>query len=180
MWEFPVPHSPPILGLTRNLVIWHLLCSQSISLPSFQPHCGSHGMLLQWYFCQYSCLLHPCILSHSSPQATNPGSDPESEVSGLLYTIRQTLNTLTRASTSCLWFYLTGGPLTRSLILLFVLGLLLLSKSNPHAGTVRAACSKVGKKKRRFWGLGPAMDFLPRNPFAKLLSYGKTRAIVRR
>ena len=63
---------------------------------------------------------------------------------------------------------ITTGPLTRSLILLFVFGLLHLSESNSQAGTVRAALKL--EKRRKFWGLDPVMYFFPRNPFAKLLS----------
>lgn len=175
--------SSPCLGTYQDL--GHLTPSR---LSVYQPIIFPTPLWIPWNVTSVTSL--PIFLSslsmlscHIAPhKLLNSGSNPESEVSGLLHTIRQTcewVNTLTRASTSCLWFHITAGPLTRSLILLFVLGLLLLSKSNPHAGTVRAACSKAGKKSR-FWGLGPAMDFLLRNPFAKLLSYGKMRAIVRR
>lgn len=89
--------------------------------------------------------------------------------SGLLHTIRQTSNTPTLNSTSDGWFHFTAGPLTRSLILFLVLGLLALNPTH----------------KLEQWGL-PVQSWERRGfeawvlswisyPFAKLLRYEKTR-----
>lgn len=43
---------------------------------------------------------HPCIFSHNSPQATNYGPNPKSDLSGLLHMMIRTSHTPTKDSTS--------------------------------------------------------------------------------
>lgn len=156
-------HSLTLSWALTGSVIWHLLWSQSISLSiagitTTPPHAPT---AMDRKECQHSCqcpyLSHPGTLSHGSPQATNSGPNLKSDLLGLLHTIRQTLHTPTLDSTPDLWFHLAAGPLTRSLNP-FTCPLSAHSESNLQARTVSTSCLKLGKK-RRFWGLGPGVDF---------------------
>lgn len=154
--------TPPLLSAYQPVCHWHL---SSPTVDPMECHFSNIG--------QHPYLPHPCIFSHNSPPTTNYGSNPKSDLSGLLHTIIQTSHIPTIDSTS-----------HHSWTLDQVTNLFICPWSAPfvwvqHTRWNSEGCLlKLGK--RRFWGLSPIIDFSLRNPFAELLSCRKTRAMVRK
>lgn len=158
----PIPAPPTSWALTMS---WSSATSSAlsllayVSLASLQPHCGPHGMLLHWHSWQHSYLLHPCIFSHNSPQTTSSRSNTKYDLSGLLHTIRQTPQYPYNGFHFRFVIAHHRGALTRSLILLFVLGLFPLSESNLQARTVRTVQSYIPIPEENVLRAGPCPEF---------------------